>query len=59
LKNFRVENLDIPTLFTLERECGDRIKKAQQEIELCSILLKSFGEEIQVRKNEYEMDRDL
>ena len=47
-----MEELDIQTLLTLKKECKDRVKAAQQEIDKCSILLKGFTEEIKIRNKE-------
>jgi len=52
-----MEELDIQTLYTLQKECSDRIKAAQREIEQCSILLKSFNKEIQARRSFKETSR--
>ena len=54
-----MENLSTPDLFTFQKECTDRIAAATKEIKVFSLLLPALNEEIEVRKNEYEMDRDL
>jgi len=54
-----MENLSTPDLFTFHKECTDRIAAATKEIKLVSLLLPALQAEIEVRKAEYEMDRDL
>ena len=54
-----MENLSTPDLFAFQKECVERIAAATKEIKLISLLLPALQEEIEVRKNEYEMDRDL
>tara|TARA_R110000822_G_scaffold280634_1_gene402240 strand:+ start:1972 stop:2136 length:165 start_codon:yes stop_codon:yes gene_type:complete len=54
-----MEDMDNVTLFTFQKECKERIKKATLELEGCKALLTVIDTELKVRQNEYEMDRDL
>ena len=47
-----MEELDIQTLLTLKKECSERIKVAQRELDQCTILLEAFEKEVQVRKKQ-------
>ena len=58
LDNF-VENLSTMELFSFHKECTDRIDSAKEEIKMVSLLLPALTAEIETRKIEYEMDRDL
>jgi len=54
-----MDNISTSDLFIFQKECKDRIAAATKEIKVFSLLLPALNEEIEVRKNEYEMDRDL
>jgi hypothetical protein len=49
-----MEELDIQTLLTLKKECSERIKVAQRELDQCTILIEAFTEEIKIRKKSEE-----
>tara|TARA_R100001244_G_scaffold48607_2_gene43270 strand:- start:806 stop:973 length:168 start_codon:yes stop_codon:yes gene_type:complete len=54
-----MENLSTPDLFAFQKECVERIQRATAEIKLVSLLLPILQEEIEVRKDDYERDKDL
>ena len=54
-----MENMKIQDLFVFQRECTEQIAEATKKIDMYSMLQQELNKEIQVRKNEYEMDRDL
>lgn len=51
--------MHIKDLFVYQRECTEQIAEAQKKVDMYSMLQQELNKEIQVRKNEYEMDRDL
>ena len=54
-----VENLSTVELFSFHKECTERIESAKKEIKMVSLILPALTAEIETRKIEYEMDRDL
>jgi DNA-binding transcriptional regulator/RsmH inhibitor MraZ len=58
-KKNSMENMHIKDLFVYQRECTEQIAEATKKLDMYSMLQQELNKEIQVRKNEYEMDKDL
>ena len=54
-----MENLTTSEVISLHKECKERIEAANKELAGCKAVLKLLNAEIDTRKSEYEMGRDL
>jgi len=54
-----MENLNIKDLFVYQRECTEQIAEATKKLDMYSMLQQALNAEIQVRKDDYEMEKDL
>ena len=54
-----VEGLSTSELFSFRKECVDRVEAANKELKSLDIILPALEKEVEVRRADYEVSKDL